>query len=160
MYKRRETGAEIFTEIGRHTHAVGQVPVFFQWRKCCERSKSHAKNSASMITPLTEFPPPFMYLEEECTTRSAPSSIGLTRYGVTVVLSTTSGIPPRVCKSCHLPDIHYCRRGISDPGIGEFRFTPHKHTLMIFRSLILKRSRLRDLRDRRAVRIRCDGTAM
>ena len=46
-----------------------------------------------MIIPLMASPLPFIYLEVECTTTSAPYWIGLSRYGVEVVLSTISGTP-------------------------------------------------------------------
>ena len=44
------------------------------------------------MTPPIVVPCPPINFVAECTTISAPYSIGLTRYGVANVLSTTSGI--------------------------------------------------------------------
>ena len=46
----------------------------------------------STMTPPNEEPCPPMNFVAECTTISAPCSIGLIRYGVPNVLSITSGI--------------------------------------------------------------------
>ena len=46
----------------------------------------------SIITPPIVVPWPPMNFVAECTTISAPYSIGLTKYGVANVLSTTNGI--------------------------------------------------------------------
>ena len=47
----------------------------------------------STTTPPIEVPCPPMNLVAECTTMSAPCSIGLIRYGVGIVLSTIRGMP-------------------------------------------------------------------
>jgi len=47
----------------------------------------------SMIAPPIDVPCPPMNLVSECTTTSAPHSIGRIRYGVGTVLSTMSGTP-------------------------------------------------------------------
>ena len=45
------------------------------------------------MTPPMAVPCPPRYLVAECTTMSAPCSIGRMRYGVGTVLSTISGTP-------------------------------------------------------------------
>ena len=51
------------------------------------------KRPASMIAPPIVVPWPQMNLVAECTTMSAPKSIGRHKYGLGNVLSTTSGMP-------------------------------------------------------------------
>ena len=54
-------------------------PIFLYSASAVCFPKSHANFPLSMITPLIELPPPFMYFDVECTTISAPYSNGFIR---------------------------------------------------------------------------------
>ena len=60
---------------------------------------AQSKLPLSTISPAMALPCPARYFVAECTTMSAPCSIGRTRYGVAMVLSTMSGTPA----SCATP---------------------------------------------------------
>ncbi|MCY1539212.1 hypothetical protein D9M68_747890 [compost metagenome] len=60
---------------------------------------AHGNLPESMMAPPTLLPWPPRYLVNDCTTMSAPCSIGRSRYGDGTVLSTISGRPWRCASS-------------------------------------------------------------
>ena len=68
----------------------------------------------STMTPPMEVPWPPMNLVAECTTMSAPCSMGVTDTGVAKVLSTISGMPASWAISATALDIEHVERGIAD----------------------------------------------
>ena len=66
---------------------------------CRKRPFAQSNRPASTITPPMALPCPVMPLVVECTTMSAPNSIGRSRYGVGTVLSRISASPCRCARS-------------------------------------------------------------
>ncbi len=74
----------------------------------------HGKLPLSTMAPPSVVPCPPRNFVRECTTMSAPYSIGRSRMGVATVLSTISGTPCLWADSSQFLDVADISRGIAD----------------------------------------------
>ena len=90
--------------LGIDQPVIGSVRLA-EHREARRRVRFQGNLPLSTITPPSVVPCPPMNLVSECTTMSAPCSIGRSRIGVATVLSTISGTPCAVRDLGHRLDV-------------------------------------------------------